>query len=451
MNQAVSITDQDYFSTLADAVCTAVGGSERTTLLLKAECSDFIRFNHGLLRQATDVRQAHATLAVVAGRRRIESTLSLSGNADADRALLLGEREQLARLLPEVPDDPYLLLPDTVTDSHREQRGQLPAAGELIRSVSEAARGLDLVGFYAAGPVVRAFADSRGQRNWHQVEHFHFDWCIYQSGDKAIKTALAGADWDATMFADQLAMAAQRLPLLARTPRLLPAGAYRALLAPRALAELLDTAAWGGFGAKARRTGTSSLHRLALAGPGGTRLHPSIDLREATADGLAPAFTDEGFVKPAEVTLIAAGKACEMLVSPRSSTEFGLPANGANATETPESLRLAAGTIAAADALRALDRGLYISDLWYLNYSDRSACRMTGMTRFACFWVEDGELVEPLQVMRFDDSFLRMFGSGLIGLTAEVEVVPDSSTYGERQLGSVTTPGALIDGLQLTL
>ena len=41
--------------------------------------------------------------------------------------------------------------------------------------------------------------------------------------------------------------------------------------------------------------------------------------------------------------------------------------------------------------LRTLDTGLYIGNLWYLNFSDRSACRLTGMTRFASFWVEGGQ------------------------------------------------------------
>ncbi len=166
---------------------------------------------------------------------------------------------------------------------------------------------------------------------------------------------------------------------------------------------------------------------------------------------MAPAFTVDGFVKPDEVLLIEAGQARDTLNSPRSAREFGLPANGANALESPEALHLAPGTLDANDVLSALDTGLYVSNLWYLNYSDRPACRMTGMTRFACFWVEKGQLVEPLQVMRFDDSFLRMFGEGLLGLTAQAEPVPENGTYQERQLSSVTTPGALVDQWRLTL
>ena len=38
----------------------------------------------------------------------------------------------------------------------------------------------------------------------------------------------------------------------------------------------------------------------------------------------------------------------------------------------PESLDLAAGDLARADVLKTLDRGIYVGNLWYLNFSDRS-------------------------------------------------------------------------------
>jgi len=136
---------------------------------------------------------------------------------------------------------------------------------------------------------------------------------------------------------------------------------------------------------------------------------------------------------------------------PRSATDHAAPANGANAYESPESLAQAAGTLAHADILPTLGTGIYLSNLHYLNYSDRQACRMTGMTRFACFWVENGKLVAPIAVMRFDDSFLRMFGQGLVALTHDRELVRDGGTYMARALGSVTTPGAIVQGFRFTL
>ena len=139
------------------------------------------------------------------------------------------------------------------------------------------------------------------------------------------------------------------------------------------------------------------------------------------------------------------------LNSARSAAEYGLQANGVGAGESPQALHLRGGSIADNGLLRALDTGLYISNLWYLNYSDRAACRMTGMTRYACFWVEGGQLVAPINVMRFDDDALRLFGSGLIGLTATPEFIPGGDTYGCRGLASVTTPAALVEGFVLTL
>ena len=130
---------------------------------------------------------------------------------------------------------------------------------------------------------------------------------------------------------------------------------------------------------------------------------------------------------------------------------FGRERVGAGAGEEPLSLDMAPGHLATAEALPALGTGVYVGNLWYLNYSDRNACRLTGMTRFATFWVEDGAIVAPLNVMRFDDSIFRMLGSNLLGLTAERELILDPSTYEARSVASARLPGALIEDLRFTL
>ena len=436
------------FEALADAVCRTADGVERTTLLLKAESSDFVRFNRGAVRQATQVEQAFATLGVVRGARRIESRVALTGRVDADIATLNDERRRLAKGLDDVVDDPYLLLPETATRSERHDDARLPSAADVITTVARVAHGLDFVGFHAGGPVVRAFADSLGSRHWHRVASFHIEWCCYLAGDRAVKASYAGRDWDEAEFARRVAASAARLALLGRPPRAVQPGAHRAYFEPTAMAELVGMLGWGGFGLKARRTGSSCLMRLAHRD---AALHPSVTLAEDTPHGLAPAFTPEGFLRDAAVTLVDQGRAADTLVSPRSAREFGVPANGANADETPESLAMAPGTLREADAAAALGTGLWISNLWYLNFSDRPACRITGMTRFACLWVEDGVPVAPIGAMRFDDSFLRMFGEGLVALTDHAEAIPNSDTYLERQLASVSVPGAIVADWRLTL
>jgi predicted Zn-dependent protease len=181
----------------------------------------------------------------------------------------------------------------------------------------------------------------------------------------------------------------------------------------------------------------------------GECLSPKLTLTENTEEGIAPGFQGEGFVKPPRVALIENGALREALVSPRSAKEYGLVPNAGR--ESPESLDLAPGGLPVAEALKALDTGLYISNLWYLNYSDRPAGRITGMTRFATFWVEHGRIAAPVTPMRFDDSLYRMLGTNLEDLTRERESLLDPSTYGERSSASARLPGALLSKLRLTL
>ena len=112
---------------------------------------------------------------------------------------------------------------------------------------------------------------------------------------------------------------------------------------------------------------------------------------------------------------------------------------------------MAGGSLALDEVLKALGTGLYISNLWYLNFSDRTAGRITGMTRFATFWVEDGQIKAPVNTMRFDDSIFALLGTALEQLTTERELLLSTSTYSQRQTASNLLPGALLSGLTLTL
>ena len=109
------------------------------------------------------------------------------------------------------------------------------------------------------------------------------------------------------------------------------------------------------------------------------------------------------------------------------------------------------GNLNQENVTKEIDRGLYLSNIHYLNWSDNAGGRITGLTRYACFWVENGEIVAPIETMRFDDSFYRFFGEKLVDVEDKVTVVPEVSTYGQRSLGATTCPGILVDSFALTL
>src|SRR5690606_16603531 len=99
--------------------------------------------------------------------------------------------------------------------------------------------------------------------------------------------------------------------------------------------------------------------------------------------------------------------------------------------------------------LSALGDGLFISDLHYLNWSDRESARVTGLTRYACFEVASGKLLGPVGGLRFDDSLYRLFGSELVDLTDSIEFIPDLNTYDSRSPGGARLPGVLVSALTI--
>ena len=437
-----------YFHDLAAALDDLVVAGETYLARFSAEASDFVRMNRGRVRQPGSVIQRFIDIDLVRGARHATQRLSLSGHSETDRTMLASSVARLRDALPDLEDDPHLLYATEARSSHDIRGGSLPPAEAVIDSVLASAEGLDLVGIYAAGPIYRGFANSFGQRNWHEVTSFSLQWSLYHRADKAVKTAYSGFEWNDADFAARMAGARERLALLSQPSRSLTPGRYRAYLTPSAMEEIASMLCWGGFSARGLQTRQSCLFRLR---DGSASLDPSISFAEDTAHGMAPAFQDEGFTRPASVPLIAGGSMAGSLVSPRTAREFELTANGANGSETPESLDMAPGKLPAADALAALDTGLYLGNLWYLNFSDRPACRLTGMTRFASFWVEKGKIMAPVDVMRFDDSVFRLFGEQLVGLTAERELVTSSDTYRARSVGSMRLPGAVVRDMAFTL
>ena len=436
---------RQHFSALLEHLQAQVVGEEGFTLAYGAEVSSFIRFNQGQVRQAGDVQQVYVTLSLYQGQRHAESKLALSGVLDEDLLRLQQIVQRLRGVLPTLSDDPYLRV------NREAWRSEL--AGEAVRldsaamaqQIVAAATGLDLVGFLAVGPQYQGFASSWGAFGWYAASSFNFEFSLFHGNGQAVKSAYAGERWDAQAFARKLDGARQQLGFLGRPAKALQPGAYRAYLAPAALEELISLCCWG-FGAQALASGGSPLQRLFN---GKAELSPLVTIDERIEGGLAPAFTSEGPRQP--LRLISQGRAGERLVSSRSAAEYGLIANGACSGEYPLSLHMHGGKLDEHDVLQRLGTGLYVGNLWYGNVSDLPAARLTGMTRFATFWFEDGQIQAPVNTMRFDDSLFDFLGPQLEALTREPELLLPGGTYGARQTGSMALPGALLSRFTLTL
>jgi len=292
---------QEQFYSLADFLTGQLRADEVLLLNYGGEESDFVRFNKSLVRQAGAVSQKAMSLELVRGKRHAVVSLGLTGSIEEDRHASLSALESVRGMLPDVPEDPYLLYCTDVCSRQQQGRDCLPQATQVVEEIIRQGSGRDLVGIYAQGGIFGGFANSLGQRNWFSSYSFHFDWSLHHRADKAVKTTYAGFEWEGAAFEAKMTRAKSQLEVLALEPKTIPPGPYRVYLAPSALADFVRTIGWGGFGLKAHRTKGTPLLRMQA----GAEFSPAVSIAENTQEGIAPNFQSAGFPKPDRVSLIA--------------------------------------------------------------------------------------------------------------------------------------------------
>ncbi len=427
--------DQGYFDELVTAATATLHGDEVLLANFSGERTDFIRLNNSDVRQAGTVDQRTLAVDLVEGQRHTGGSIRLSGDRSVDDARLAALLGQLREQRAFVADDPFLLYNTEPTSTERIERGSIPepdAALAEIRSAGQAAATSSASTHRATrsrgSPTASASATGSSRRRSTSTG------ASTCAPTRPRRTCTPASTGTTTRSPPRSTGRPGRCKALEREPISLSPGDYRTYLAPRAIEELMQLLSYyGAFGLRAHETKQTPLLKMLVDG---ATLSPLVNISEDTAHGVAPNFQSAGFLRPDEVPLIVDGAYADTLVSPRSAQEFGVPTNGAVGHEYPQSMAIAPGTIATDAVGEALGSGLFVGNLWYTNFSDQAACRTTGMTRFATFWMDDGEIVAPVNVLRFDDTAYHLLGDQLEGLTDTAEVLLDTSTYERRSTDS---------------
>jgi predicted Zn-dependent protease len=444
------------FESLSQRIFKTRKAGEHFFLSLSAEDTQFIRINGAKVRQAGVVEDASLDITLVLerpdGLRRASRTCTVTGLSWKDGEVIDETLKALRDEVIDLPIDPFAQLPVNYGSGESETRGNLldreTAAQSLLGSE---VKGLDIAGIYAAGPVVRAMANSEGQSLWFMSETFSLDYSVYTPNQRALKGTFAGKVWDSTAFEKEMQKARTQLPILEKTAKQVARGRHRTYLAPAALHDFVAMFSWACISEAAIQQGESAL-RLMRGTPGLTKsLSPLFTLSEDFRGGEVPRFNGLGEMAPEVLPLIEHGVLQNTLVSSRTAKEYGVASNAAAGSESLRSPSVDGGLLAEERILKALDTGLYLSNLHYLNWSDQTHGRITGMTRYACYWVEDGKIVAPIENMRWDDSLFTVLGTELEALTVNRAFIPNVDTYERRGIGGAWMPGALLKRMDFTL
>ncbi len=436
------------FNQLVDFLQDKTHDDAAFTLNFSAEASQFIRFNQAKVRQTGQVQDATVRLTYMQDQRSGYWEFPLTGNLDVDRQTAAQALEHLQREVPTLPPDPYLVVPQGTATSREVHSGDLLPIEQVEVTLLPRVLDLDFAGIYAAGHILRGYADSAGQKHWFATDSYSLDYSVFTPEGQAVKGTLADNTWHPGIYDRKIQASRIQLARLARPSKTLQRGQYRTYFEPAAVAEISYMLSWEGVSEACFRQGSSC---LAAMRRGERQLSSKFNLRENFAPGFVPRFNEFGEVAPNQLPIISNGELNNLLVSSKTAQEYHLQANGANEGETLRAPEIDPGDLSIEEVFQTLDTGLYVSNLHYLNWSDQPTGRITGMTRYACFWVEGGEIVAPIDNLRFDESLYHFWGDNLVALTDTQEFIPDVASYGSRSVGGVWTPGMLVEDFSYTL
>jgi len=444
---------KDIFQTICSQVFDSLKENEQLTVYLEGENSQYFRFNDSKLRQSGIIEDYAVTISLFSGKKSLQSSTTLSSDIKSSVSNLTNEINALRDPLSLIPENDFTCFPDPFESLDIVKSGQLPKREEILEALMDTISSDNLTGVWTSGKIFRACSTSEGTNHWFEKDSFIFDFSLIDAQENMVKVLFPGSNWDKSKFVAAFHEASEKLKLMNKPKMELKPGKYRVWFEPNAVADFVDMFNWNGVSESSFRNGSSCLLKLRNSD---TRLSNLFSLNESFSSLSTAPFNSRGEVSE-DVAIIQNGILSNTLVNAKTALEYKISSNFAEEPnswgmgEYMRSPHMEAGDIDNEERLEKLGTGIFISNIHYLNWSDTLGGRITGLTRYACYWVEDGKLVAPIKTMRFDDSFYNFFGSNLEGVGKEVLARPVIETYDGRNPGETASPGILVKDFELTL
>ena len=336
-----------------------------------------------------------------------------------------------------------------------------PARGGTALEASfaaAAAHGAEAHGVWTAAETETAIASTNGVAVVDRLTDAFMKVTAFAANGRSGYAAAAATDskaLDPHELAGRAAAKACFGGVTAEAPQLEP-GEHPVVLEPLAVGELLS---W---------LGVLALNGLAFA-EGASALEGRLGARVAAArinlsdspqhPGTLPRAFDLDGVPKAPLPLIQDGVAHRLVHDRRSaalagggaeSTGHALAPGGSPSGPAPTNLVLAGGGAADERGLcRPIERGVYVTRLWYTNPVRPKETLLTGVTRDGTFLIEDGEVTRPLADLRFTDRVLGVLERAE-ELSARPVLTSEGEFYGRRSATGVVCPAMRVGSLRFT-
>jgi predicted Zn-dependent protease len=440
---------------LAERALGHVRPGDGAMATVAAERSLLLRYARSRPTQSTAVEDATISITVIcdghlgsASTNRDDDESFAACARAAEAAATTAARTRGAGSYPGLPG-PAWARPHDGFDAATAQMDPAPGGDALATAFQVAAEhGVEAHGVWSTGDVETAIASSTGIAVVDRVtDAFMKTTCIAPDGRSgwANRSSLRLSDIDPRAIAEAAAVRASGEFANRREIVKLEPGEYPVVLAPAALAEMLEWLAFAGFNGLAHAEGRGAfVDKL-----GKCVVSPAVNISDSPryARTLPRAFDAEGVPK-APIPLIQDGIALNVVHDTRSaamtpgakSTGHAVAPGGSSWGAFPTNLVMIGGGAAdEAELCRPIQRGVYVTRLWYTNAVRPNETLITGVTRDGTFLIENGEIAAPLEDMRLTDTVLRVLLK-TEDLTARHVLWNEGEFYGRRFASGIVAP-----------
>ncbi len=222
-------------------------------------------------------------------------------------------------------------------------------------------------------------------------------------------------------------------------------GHYKVVFGPEAIGDLLPMAVWTGC---AGRTWEMKMGWTADNQIGDTILHEKVTVLDDPTDPnvFSDPVSDSG-APTRVIPMIENGKLAAMLYDRNTASKYGKEATANAGCLT---MKTGKGPEDFLEAVKELDRVLYIPAIHYMNLPNMSKGIFTGSSRFSAVIVEKGKIVSPIFSSRITDQFQTVFGK-ILAISSRAVSSNRSHTYGRRDPSAVSIPSwILVDDVKIT-
>ncbi len=415
---------------VCDQVLDLVGDRASALVTRSQGRSALTRFANSRIHQNVDGDEDHVRLSVVLDDGRTAQATTTCVDPDGLARLVEGVIAA-ARLLPPDEDAPGLAEPaEYAPVDHFDDttRGATPDdRAEVVAAFVAAGEGMEAAGYCSTTSQVHALRSTSGLRCASRTTMAQID-AIHRAAAASGPPTDGYGQRTSTRFADlngaRIGAVAAQKARGGKDPMSLPPGSYEVVLEPRAVASVLLFPAWLGFNGKAFAEGMSFVHL------GEAQFDTQISIWDDATDprALGRAYDAEGTPKR-RLDLVRDGVTVGLAHDRRSAALAGVESTGSSIGSDafggyPLDLFLGGGDATRDELIASVERGLLVTDFWYNRILDPKTQVVTGLTRNGLFLIEHGEVVAPVQNLRYTQSVVAGLGPGhVLGLGNDAELV----------------------------